>query len=644
MFPYQRLNTLFHQLKINPYTSPIFLANRLQVSERTIRSDIQVINDILISYGAQIKLKRRAGYYIEIKDEKNYHLFLNSYLTSTKQQMSLETSEERIKYILGKLLYEKQYVSLNELESSVFITKNTLNKYLNSIKELIINYHLYLDLHQGKGARIIGKEEDIRKCILENILSYDFQNYIVGFTKEEYIIFQNIDLDQIGKILSVHLKNANIKPTDFNRKNLIIHFALMISRIQNGFEIQSYQTYPIEDDIQKFLSNILGEISDTFQININLAEQMYIYSHFVSNTDLVTRFHNETNLRILIENLLDRIYQSYHFDLRNDEVLIQDLFLHFRSILKSKEFHFNKRNPLLNTIKNNFPLPYEITLTSVVRTFSNTDLQLTEDEIGYISLHIGAAMERCFSIKREKKNALLICGSGQATSRMLEARIDACFKDRINVIKCLSYNEFIQMEQPDFRFIDFAISTIEVESNYIPTIIVNFTLDSIDIEKITVFLNDNSIFTTKSLDSFFDKDLFIMDKLFDSKEQLLKVMSNQLANKEIVDTNFFESVMERESIGSTNMNSVFALPHPFEHQANQTKVAVAILPKPLKWTNDASVQIVFMLAVQSNDHQNIEHLYDIFIQIINNTKLQNEIINTENYDTFLHTLLSSLSK
>lgn len=75
MFPYQRLNTLFHQLKINPYTSPVFLANRLQVSERTIRSDIQVINDILISYGAQIKLKRRAGYYIEIKDEKNYHLF-----------------------------------------------------------------------------------------------------------------------------------------------------------------------------------------------------------------------------------------------------------------------------------------------------------------------------------------------------------------------------------------------------------------------------------------------------------------------------------------------------------------------------------------------------------------------------------------
>ena len=47
------------------------------------------------------------------------------------------------------------------------------------------------------------------------------------------------------------------------------------------------------------------------------------------------------------------------------------------------------------------------------------------------------------------------------------------------------------------------------------------------------------------------------------------------------------------------MNDVFALPHPLNVFAKQTKVAVAILDEPLKWNGDETVRIVFLLAIKN---------------------------------------------
>ncbi|MFQ7174513.1 MAG: PRD domain-containing protein [Thomasclavelia ramosa] len=80
-----------------------------------------------------------------------------------------------------------------------------------------------------------------------------------------------------------------------------------------------------------------------------------------------------------------------------------DLFLHFKSILNTKSFALNKRNPLLNTIKTNFPLAFDITLTCTAKIFNKPPYILTEDEVGYVSLHIGAAIERCFRKPSKQK-------------------------------------------------------------------------------------------------------------------------------------------------------------------------------------------------------------------------------------------------
>lgn len=90
------------------------------------------------------------------------------------------------------------------------------------------------------------------------------------------------------------------------------------------------------------------------------------------------------------------------------------------------------------------------------------------------------------------------------------------------------------------------------------------------------------------------------------------------------------------------MNVVFALPHPMEMCANDTKVAVALLKNPVKWNDSNKIQIVFMLVLKHGEQKDFEHLYDIFIEIINTPKLQQNILKAKSYEEFLDVLYDGI--
>ena len=642
MFPYNRLNEIFDYVRQDNIVSASQLSVLLNITDRTIRSDIQAINEILEKNGAKIKLKRKAGYYIEINDQEKYNTFLCSIKQTRTSNLELDSSQDRIKYLLNLLLYSDEYMSLDDLADNIYVSKNTLQNYIKTLKAIFSKYNLEYISKTNVGVKIIGNEDDKRKCLVENVLSYNFQNYVTGFTKDEYTLFEGIDLDLLKQIISNKLKNAHIKTNDFNFKNLIIHFALVISRIQFDCYINTNNTIKIDDNYTDFIDDIANEIEYTFNITISEGEKKYIYSHLVANTQLNDLVDNDNKIKELVEELLNNIYFDYNFDLRNDEILSHDLFLHFKSILNTKSFALNKRNPLLNTIKTNFPLAFDITLTCTAKIFNKPPYILTEDEVGYVSLHIGAAIERCFSGSLQNKSVILVCGSGQATTRMLEARLNVFFKDKITIVRKASYNEFINYTKRELLNVDFVISTIPLKSEHIPTITVDFALNNQDIEAISKFLTSISLNKMKKSNKFFDKNLFIHLDGIDSKESLLKQMYQLMEKQNIVDSNYFDCVMERENLAKTNMNEVFALPHPMRLCAKDTKVAVAIIDKPLTWYQQDTVQIIFLLAIKQGDQQDIEHLYDIFIEIVNNAKLQQSIIHSYNYDSFINNLLENM--
>lgn len=638
MFSYGRLNEIFNYIRKHDYISSERLASRFDVTDRTIRNDIQEINSVLEEYGAAIKLKRKFGYYVEVSDDKGFLKFLGQLEEVSKNGLELESSKDRIKYILSLLLESGDYIRLDEIMERVFISKNTLNNYIKAIKKIVEKYNLEYISKPNAGIKIIGAEDDKRKCIMDNIITYDFDNYITGFTKEERALFSEIDLDYLKKITLSQLNRRNIETSDYNIKNLIIHLALMIIRVKSNNYINILEI-PTEYSIMCIVESLCKEIEEYYDIAISHGEKLYIYLHFVANTHMDVTDIDDGWLSDSIGEVLEVIFENYNFDLRNDEILLEDLFRHMKSIFTSKSFGLNIRNPLIQMIKNNYPLAFEITLTAVSKVFCKQPFVLNEEDVGYVSVHIGAAIERYFTKRLEKKNVILVCGSGQATTRMLEARLNLYFPDKINIVKSLSYNEYNNYRGKDFNKIDFIISTIPLESKIIPSITVNFSLKNKDIESISRFLNIMYVRKENRKLAFFDEELFIRLEEVSGKEELLKILYEKLKDKEIVDDNFIDSVLERERLGQTNMNDIFALAHPMKLCAKETKVAVAILDKPVLWNKDETVQIVFLLAIKQGVQKDIEHLYDSFIEIVNDTKQQQKILDSKDYKEFISAIL-----
>lgn len=631
MFSSSRLKEIFIQISKNEFTTIKELTNSFHVTDRTIRTDIQAINLEIAKYECEILLKRKSGYYL-MSYNKDKFKELQNQIEKQTNVLTFNSLDDRIKYILQKLLYSQDYVILDDLANEVFVSRNTLQNYIKPIKETLETYNLIYVSKPNLGVKVFGNEKDKRECLLNEILCKDTPTYIIGFTKEEQMLFRDIDLFEIQTLVNQLLNKHDIHASDYDRKNLIMHCALMISRVKTENYIPFDVQFPIQDDIYELIEQLCIQLENKFDIQITSGEKQYIYLHIASNTHMNIYSVNTVKLQNQITKLLEVIYEEYNFDLRQDAILKKDLFNHFSSILSSKNIYMNKKNPLLNTIKTNFPLPFEITLTSTAKVFSEA---LTEDEIGYISLHIGAAIERCFTSMYQKKRVVLVCGSGIATTRMLEARLQTFFNSKIVIVNKISYAEFMHY---DFANIDFVISTIPIQSDNIPVEIVDFTLKNTDIEKISKRLSHmdkKANFVTK----FFDKQLFLHKSNAVTKEDVLKELAHLLENQNIVSDTFIHSVLKRESIACTNLNDIFAIPHPMEACSNETKVAVAILDQSVEWNDKhEEVQIIFMISIKQGEQKQFEHLYDLFIEIVGNTKLQQDIVHSNSFEEFLYTI------
>lgn len=631
MFSSSRLEEIFIQISKNEFTTIKELTNSFHVTDRTIRTDIQAINLEIAKYECEILLKRKSGYYL-MSYNKDKFKELQNQIEKQTNVLTFNSLDDRIKYILQKLLYSQDYVILDDLANEVFVSRNTLQNYIKPIKETLETYNLIYVSKPNLGVKVFGNEKDKRECLLNEILCKDTPTYIIGFTKEEQMLFRDIDLFEIQTLVNQLLNKHDIHASDYDRKNLIMHCALMISRVKTENYIPFDVQFPIQDDIYELIEQLCIQLENKFDIQITSGEKQYIYLHIASNTHMNIYSVNTVKLQNQITKLLEVIYEEYNFDLRQDAILKKDLFNHFSSILSSKNIYMNKKNPLLNTIKTNFPLPFEITLTSTAKVFSEA---LTEDEIGYISLHIGAAIERCFTSMYQKKRVVLVCGSGIATTRMLGARLQTFFNSKIVIVNKISYAEFMHY---DFANIDFVISTIPIQSDNIPVEIVDFTLKNTDIEKISKRLSHmdkKANFVTK----FFDKQLFLHKSNAVTKEDVLKELAHLLENQNIVSDTFIHSVLKRESIACTNLNDIFAIPHPMEACSNETKVAVAILDQSVEWNDKhEEVQIIFMISIKQGEQKQFEHLYDLFIEIVGNTKLQQDIVHSNSFEEFLYTI------
>ncbi|MCD8190587.1 MAG: HTH domain-containing protein, partial [Clostridiales bacterium] len=159
----QRTNTIIHML--NDAKEPLSLAElatHFQVSQRTIRNDLNEINATLQQH--QLKTLTLKGGRVLLPDDFDQSIPL---LVSGDFYTYKLSREERKLVAAAILVNATGYVTLSEIADHLFVSRATIINDLDSIKAYIQQAGLEVQSHASRGLRVEGPESVKRFFLLE---------------------------------------------------------------------------------------------------------------------------------------------------------------------------------------------------------------------------------------------------------------------------------------------------------------------------------------------------------------------------------------------------------------------------------------------------------------------------------------------
>lgn len=627
-------------LKEQPLTSSV-LSNQLDVSIRTVKNYIYQIND---EYPETI-ISSRLGY--SINKDHAYDVLRD--LLSEEKGIP-QTSKERIVFLLNKLLksHQDDLFNIYDISDELYISPSTIRNELKKVKRKLNKYDIELIL-KGDSFKIDGLEKNKRK-MLSSILYEESDIHFLNLDTLQQS-FRNINIDLIKSIILSEFQKYHYFINDYSLSNLVLHLALSIERIRDdNHYIQNNQTinedlieYKLAKDLALQLENyfqITFSKAEVFEMTLLIASRASSFNYRTMKISDLEEFVGKDCLD-LVYSLVDDIKSLYSIDLSDPEFLMR-FTLHIYNLIIRSHNNYLSKNPLTKEIKTSYPLIYDMSVTIAKIIIEKTNVHINDDEIAYITFHIGSILETQKSFATKLPIAIF-CPNYYDLSYKLIDSIQQYFSNDV-IISHVFTNE---NDLLSIHNIDLIITTVPL--NVIletPVFEIKMFLSNQDRYKLSEKIKEININKQKNelrkyLTQLIIPDLFERKEDFKNKNECLSIMVNKLVENKYVETSFYDEIIKREQLSSTAFGN-FAIPHSMKMNAYKTGINVMITRKPIKWDNH-SVNLVLMMCFNKNERYIFNNIYDIITTILSESDNVKRIVSSKTYDEFIDNIVNSIN-
>ena len=564
--------------------SSLALSQEIGCSTKTIQNEIKEINKELKN--CEIVSIRGVGYKIEGNlddiDIKNSDLY----------------NYDRVEYIIKKIINisstEKDTIKLEDLADSMYVSLSTVKNDLKEVKKILNEYNLKISSKHKQGICIEASEEDIIKFIINYSNKVDNSLSIKDFLNNN--IIEN--LFSIKKILLDTLNYENMILTDNEFKNIVNYISIYLSRNNTN------QSDFIKEYIKKYKSKKEKPISEDEQLLIRKA---------------IKEFCRDLNIATSI-------------NLSHDKIFEECLFNHICNLYKRADLGINQYEITAGEIKLKYPFAFELGKIAKKTIEKNLNMEISEDEIGNIALHIGGALERID--KRDEKKVyktIIVCTSGVGTSMLIKSKLENIFKGKLEIIKVIpSY----LIDYINVLDIDFVISTVEVNLENVNVIKVSPMLTDKEIKLIEKYIETENVYIDLDIQNLFSSELFFKDIKAETRSQVIDIMSKKLVEKGYIDDTMRQSYFERETIATTEIGNMVAIPHGAKGEVYENKVAIGILKEPISWEL-GKVRLIIMLALDKDKILDYEEVFSKIYKRVDSIAKVISICENKSYEKFI---------
>ena len=606
-FPNQRLAQLFTLLQ-NETLPQEELAQRLSVSTRTVRADITALNALLQHYGAQCILTRGSGYQLVIHDSSRYQTLEES---APKAQHIPRTAADRIHFLLVRFLTSAFSIKLEDLADAWFVSRATLQGDMVDVRERFQRYQLTLETRPRHGMKLFGSEVSIRACLTDLLWELSQQGPLNPLIGEE--AFDASVPTLLAGVLQETLTRHHVRLTDAGERFICLYGAVAVRRVSEGYPLADFSAEDVAQNVRDAARELANTMQQLAGKPLAPAEEEWLCVHLAARQvqDVDPGTISADDDEALVNYILRYINQQYNYNLLEDAQLHADLLTHIKTMITRVRYQIMIPNPLLENIKQHYPMAWDMTLAAVSSWGKYTPYAISENEIGFLVLHIGVGLERHYNIGYQRQpQVLLVCDTSNAMVRMIEAILQRKYP-QLEIAATLSQREYEQREEIAE---DFVISTVRISEKDKPVVTIapfptDYQLDQIG----KLVLVDRT--RPWMLNKYFDETHFqVIDTPMD-QQALFATLCQQLQQEGFVGAEFHDSVAEREAIVSTMLGDGIALPHALGLLAKKTVVYTVIAPHGIAW-GDETAHIIFLLAISKSEYEEAMAIYDIFVTFL----------------------------
>lgn len=626
------------------------IADQLDVSSKTIERELNIISKWLTQEGITLEKKPRYGLKILVTSKQRQQLLET---INEEDVITIFSQEDRGILNLIELLKEKDPIKLYALARNTSVTESTISNDLDKLEQYLEAYNMRLVRKPGVGVYLQGTEEDIRRVSIdlmyENIdikklMTLKKNDDVGGFslknTQVKKKVLGLVDItyiEEIDELVKDIGKEMKISFVETSYTHIIVHLLLIMERIKVK------QKMEVSDDLVEALKKgkewsvalaIQKKIEERLNVTLPKEEMAYLAIHLRGIKRYNTEGFNEgitrENIKIikLAKDMIKLTESETGMFLDEEGELFTALVYHLIAGISRISMNLPIRNPMVAEIKESYPEVFRIASECAKLIEERFLLVVPQTEIGYIAMHLGAAIVSITGSSERKYKVVVSCVLGMGSSGLLKSRIEKEFP-AIKVEAVLPVNK-VESDYLKGSPVDFVISTVELNCPYKPSICVGPILSEKDKVRIKEFIKtlpqkNMSLSQSKGMTESPGSKIHDLKEAIQGIENILenfqihsyedqvtvkmiiRNVSEKLGQEEGQKVSIETALLEREKHGSTILSKENAmLLHCKAEGAEELHFEIIRLKKPIPVESSKSqkIDLVILMVVPQKCSEN----------------------------------------
>jgi len=445
------------------------LARELDVSPRTIKSDIKQMRAEVEPFGIRIDSKRSEGYWLVLQDQEQSRQ-IKEYFQIYQPNTVNSDQKLRVQYIIRRLLASTEPLKTEQLQRELYVNEsNSLHRELTEVKAFFSSYHLETVIKPYRGIVIQGELFYKISCMVR-MYRYFHKHGPADIRTSEFNRLFSCEESEKGKIRNIlhkALANSQVVFSDIYSERFLIYLIFFRNYINKQkqivinfpdicFDYRQTKEYAMVDELIQKLRNLYSgfefgeEIVKYLSLTAVMSSDLYRFRDCSEE-----RYGSLIKLAEELRNyILTELSAYFCINMFDDYTCFKDLLkimipISLKQALKLSDdvdmgFHdlaAMDRKPILNHA-----------IHCLCRAFADKYNYTFSGREQYLLFTTILGLFNRITLSRHKLKLALIAIDGRLSTQQLKFNLQHYFSQFIEKIETKMLYELDSMEAPDYDY------------------------------------------------------------------------------------------------------------------------------------------------------------------------------------------------